>query len=118
MIKRFSIFAICVFSIIVILFFLRFIIPIGSASIRAKIILSYKQPLNNKWGIELVAISNQFATIKIFKTGEVVSAKIGNRFECQHYKRLFLKNVSIEKGEVELGIYFSELYPAIKGITY
>ena len=41
MIKRFSIFAICVFSIIVILFFLRFIIPIGSASIRAKIILSY-----------------------------------------------------------------------------
>jgi hypothetical protein len=70
------------------------------------------------WGIELIAISNQTATIKMKKTGEVVSATKGERFECHQYKALYLIEISGVKGEILLRKYNSGPIPVIKGITY
>ena len=85
---------------------------------RAKVVLSSNKPRNNRWGIELITITNQTAMIRIIKTGEIVSANKGNRFECQSYKGLYLVNISGDKREVELAIVSSAFLPAIKGITY
>lgn len=117
-IKIIKLCAISIFIIIVILIVLPFFIPMGFGSVGTKFVLSRDKPLSKKWGIELLAISNQTATIRIIKTDEVISANKGSHFKSRCYKRLYLNGVSSDTGEIELINYYSISLPAIKGVTY
>jgi len=106
------------FVIVCILIILPYFIPMGFATIGRDIVLSYDSPRSSILGIELFCISNQTATIKIRKTGELVSANKGGQFNSQHVKRLYLIEINNNKKEIVLRKFKSAYIPAIKGVTH
>lgn len=86
----------------------------GFGTFGRDIVLSHGEPQSRRWGVELVAISNLSASIKILKTGEIISATKGQQVTGYADKFLYLIEISTNKGEILLRKYSFGPIPAIK----
>lgn len=72
--------------------------------------LSRDNPRNNSLGVELIAISNECAVIKVLRTNEILTLRKGGRIN----ERMFIYYISDDKHEIIL----VRLYPILRFYWY
>jgi hypothetical protein len=73
-----------------------------------ELVLSTQNRTNSFIGAELISMTRDSATIKVSKTGQVLSAKTNGYFRCQEYGThgLQLRWVAPEKGQIGVERFF------------